>query len=88
MRDSWEKENRWAPLSRWYQQLIDFAGYLPSEDEAEMIRIAQQTRENALNDVHLNTATCKNCNQEVVSDKHWAGICAECAPAIDGIEVA
>lgn len=88
MRDSWEKEARWAPLSRWYQQLIDFAGYVPSEDEAEMIRIGQQTRENTLNDVHLHTATCKNCNQEVVSDKHWTGICAECAPAIDGIEVA
>lgn len=88
MRDSWEKEARWAPLSRWYQQLIDFAGYVPSEDEAEMIRIGLQTRQNALNDVHLNTATCRNCNQEVVSDKHWTGICAECAPAIDGIEVA
>ncbi|MFJ2618196.1 ParB/RepB/Spo0J family partition protein [Glutamicibacter sp. NPDC087344] len=87
LRDSPDKEARWAPISRWYQQLIDYAGYVPSDDEAEAIRLGEKDKKYAENDVHLNTATCKNCRQEVVKDTRWTGICDECAPAIDGIEV-
>ncbi|WP_313812390.1 ParB N-terminal domain-containing protein [Glutamicibacter sp.] len=87
MRDSYDKESRWKPLAFWYQQLIDFVGYVPSEDEAEIIRLAEETSERPGNNVHLNTATCQNCMQEVVKDTKWTGICAECAPAIEGIEL-
>lgn len=92
LRDSWEKENRWAPQAVWYQQLIDFVGYLPNEDEVAAIRIGEggdtpQGSGRRVNDVRLNTATCSSCRQEAVADSKWSGVCDDCAPAMEGIEV-
>lgn len=83
MRDSYDKENRWEPISTWYQQLIDHLGYVPADEEIEIIRMSEATRLHPRNDVQLQTATCTNCNQEVVADSHWSGLCDECAPAVD-----
>jgi len=86
-RSSWDKENRWEPMALWYQQLIDHVGYVPTEDEIAAIRWGKESRLQELNDVRLQTATCKTCRQEVVADSNWMGNCDDCAPAIDGIEV-
>lgn len=86
-RDSGDKESRWSPLALWYQQLIDFVGYVPTEDEIAAIRWGEKGACRKDNGVRLNTVTCRQCRQEVVADSKWKGVCDECAPAMDGIEV-